>query len=78
MADIKLVDVTVHIDENIDTGTRADVERNIRNLDGVVSVHMPQDKPHLCMVEYNPDRVSSQGILRCVTAQDVHAELIGL
>jgi hypothetical protein len=44
----------------------------------VVSVHNPDARPHLTMVEYNPDRLKSADILKAVTSQGVHAELIGL
>lgn len=76
--DIQLSDVTVHIDENIDATRRRDIEENVRSLDGVVSFHSRDDRPHLAIVEYNPAKVSSSEILAAVTAGGVHAELIGL
>lgn len=78
MVDISLVDVTVHFDPDLSAGKRGDIENAIRALDGVVSVHMPDDKPHLAVVEYNPERVNSKTILESVTKQDGHAELVGL
>ena len=47
-------------------------------IDGVVSVHNPDNRPHLAVVEYNPDKTNSQAILSSVMAKGVHAELIGL
>ena len=76
--DIKLVDVVLHIDPNLDAAARSNVEQAIRALDGVVSVHMPENKPHLAMVEYNPDATSSQKILAAVTGLGIGAELVGL
>jgi hypothetical protein len=76
--DIKLVDVIVHVDESIAADRRSALESGLRGMHGVVSVHMPEDKPHLVTVEYNPDAVTSQQVLRCVTEQGVHAELVGL
>lgn len=76
--DIKLVDVMVHVDESIDTAARGQMEDAVRALDGVVSVAQHDDKPHLMMVEYNPDKTSSSAILSCVKGQGVHAEIIGL
>lgn len=78
MSDIELVDVTVHFDPNLSTDKRANMEGAIRALEGVVSVHMPTDKPHLAVVEYNPARINSLRILQTVTNQDGRAELIGL
>ncbi len=78
MTDVPLVDVTLHVDETLDAAKRAEMEAGLRALDGVVSVHGPDDKPHLVVVEYNPDKLRSTDILETVTRQGVHAELIGL
>jgi hypothetical protein len=76
--DIQLADVTVHIDETLDPAARGRIEDKVRGLDGVVSYHNPDDKPHLAVVEYDPGKVKSSDILAAVTAEGVHAELIGL
>ena len=76
--EIKLVDVMVHVDENIDKAARGDMEDKVRGLDGVVSVGQHDDKPHLMVIEYNPDKTSSADILALVKDQGVHAEIIGL
>ena len=76
--DIPLVDVTLHIDESLDSARRAEIEEVLRDLDGVVSVHNPHARPHLVVVQYNPDMLKSADILKAVTGQGVHAELIGL
>jgi hypothetical protein len=76
--DIKLVDVTVHIDETVDHATRERIGDSLRALDGVVAAASHDERPHLMVVEYNPDRVSSQAILARVRSEGVHAELVGL
>ncbi len=76
--DIQLVDVTLHIDENLDKPGRNKIEENLRAINGVVSVHNPDERPHLVVVEYNPEVTNSQAVLKCVTSEGVHAELIGL
>jgi hypothetical protein len=78
MSDIKLVDITIHIDKETDDATRSNVESALRAANGVVSVHMPANERHLVVVEYNPDAVNSSDLL--ATVQDVagHAEMIGL
>ena len=75
---IQLADVTVHIDQTLDRPGRAKIEDALRMIDGVVSVHNPDNRPHLAVVEYNPDKTNSAAILSAVTSQGVHAELIGL
>lgn len=74
---IPIVDVVLHIDETLDRQRRSQIEDALRAMDGVVSIHNPDDRPHLCVIAYNPDKTSSAAILRTVTNEGVHAELIG-
>ena len=76
--DIPLADVIVHIDEALPKEQRGQIEEQLRSMAGVVSVHNPDDKPHLAVVQYNPDLSSSGAILDMVKGQGVHAELVGL
>ncbi|MGB5252883.1 MAG: ATP-binding protein [Sedimenticolaceae bacterium] len=76
--DIQLADVTIHIDEALDAAKRAEIEDKLRAIDGVVSVHNPDNRPHLAVIEYNPSKVKSMTLLETVKGQGVHAELIGL
>jgi hypothetical protein len=76
--DIQLADVVVHIDQTLALDRRSEIEAELRAIDGVVSVHNPDDRPHLAIVEYNPDKTNSATILSTVTGQGVHAELVGL
>ncbi len=78
MSDIKLADVTIHIDRETDAETREKIETALRLLDGVVSVHMPDDEPHLIVVEYNPEATNSTHLLTMVRELAGHAEMIGL
>ncbi len=76
--DISLVDITLHIDENLSTEQRETIEESLRALDGVVSVHNSEKTQHLSIVQYNPGVMDSKSILKRVTDQGVHAELIGM
>lgn len=78
MTDIKLADVTIHIDKDTDSDTRQDVETALRAISGVVSVHMPSEESHLVVVEYDPDLTTSSYLLTMVEEVVGHAELIGL
>jgi phage-related protein len=75
---IQLADVTVHIDQTLEHEQRSQIENVLRAIDGVISVHNPDNRPHLAVIEYNPDKTSSAAILNAVTSQGVSAELIGL
>lgn len=73
-----LSDVLIHIDETLPAEKRAEVEDRLREIDGVVSVHNPDEKPHLTIVEYVPNKTNAQALLQGVQAQGCHAELVGL
>lgn len=79
--DAQIVDVTVHIDETLEHAQLEAVETKIRELEGVISVAFHDNKPnlkHLMVVEYVPNKVTSEQVLHCITEQGYHAELIGL
>ena len=76
--DISLVDITLHIDENLNAEQKGTLEESLRALDGVISVHNSEKTPHLSIVQYNPDKINSKSILKRITDQGAHAELIGL
>ncbi len=76
--DIQMTDVTLHIDEALESRDLEIVEEDLRDNDGVLSVHREKNRPHLMLVEYNPDLVTARNILNTVTSQGLHAELIGL
>ena len=73
-----LVDVTIHVDEDLDTAQRSTVDQQLRALDGVVSVHNADKTPHLVTIEYDPEKLDSTRLLNTVKAIGVHAEMIGL
>lgn len=74
----KMVDVMLHIDENITHDEREELRDRILAQNGVMAAAYHDEKPHLLVIEYDPDVVSSKAILETVEAGGVHAELIGL
>jgi len=78
MSDIKLVDVTIHIDSETNADTREKIDAALRTLPGVISVHMPNEEPHLLVVAYNPDVTTSTHMLTTVRELAGHAEMIGM
>lgn len=76
--DMQLADVTIHVDENLDAAQRAEIEHKLRAIDGVVSVSNHDARPHLSIVEYDPNKVASSALLDAVRRENVHAEMIGL
>jgi hypothetical protein len=75
---IDLADVTLHVDETLDADGLTDLENAFRQRDGVVSVHVEQNRPHLFVLEYNPKLVHSKDLVKIPQFHGLHAELIGL
>jgi len=73
-----MADVTLHIDETIDHKRRAKIADTVRAHKGVTAVAYHDKKPHLMIVKYTPDTVTSRQLLQVVLDQGVHAELVGL
>ncbi len=78
MSDIDLADVTLHIDQELDAEALARLESEYRLREGVISVRVNPDKPHLLLVEYNPKLMRAQDLLDILHYQGLEGELIGL
>lgn len=76
--DEKMVDVTLHINEETSHSDREVIRDKILAHDGVMAVDYHDEKPHLLIVEYNPDVVSSVKFLDILKEMELHAELVGL
>jgi len=74
----QIADVTIHIDETLDRAKLEKLRDSLLGEAGVMAADYHEEKPHLMIVEYDPDRNNSGNLLKVVTTQGVHAELIGL
>ena len=75
---MEMVDITIHIDEAINHERRTKIVEAVRAYKGVMGVAHRDETPHLIMIQYNPDAVTSEELFEFVLGQGVHAELIGL
>ncbi len=75
---LNMVDVLVHKDEDLDQKARQELDKSIRALKGVLSVHVPSNRHHLMIIAYNHDWTTSGAILFAVTKRGLHAELVGM
>jgi hypothetical protein len=76
--DTKLVDVTLHIDEGTSHDERERFRDLLLSMKGVMAVACHDEKPHLMLLEYNPDVINSIEFVNAAKKQNLHAELIGL
>ena len=75
---MQTADVIIHVDETIDHDRRMKIADIVRVHAGVTEVAHHDEKPHLMIVKYDPQAVTSQALLGVVRGEGVHAELIGL
>ena len=76
--DTKMVDITLHIDENTTHDKRESLRESLLNLNGVMTADSLDRKPHFIVVGYDPDAINSSELLAATNRNGLHAELIGL
>ena len=74
----KTAEVTLHIDENTTHDDRELFRDAILALDGVMAAAHHDEKPHLMLIEYDPDAIKSIEFVNTARERGLHAELIGL
>ncbi|MCK5387608.1 MAG: ATP-binding protein [Gammaproteobacteria bacterium] len=74
----KMVDVTLHLDENISHEDRENFRDSLLILNGVMAAACHDEKPHLIIIEYNPDTIKSSEFVKAAQDRGLHAELVGL
>lgn len=74
----KMVDVILHLDENLSHDQREALRDALLVQDGVMAASSQDAKPHLMVVEYDPDTVNSSEFIEIAKAKGIHAELVGM
>jgi len=72
------VDVTIHIDENLEDKAIHDLEYDLFQLEGVYSACVNEKTRHLMVVDFDPVDMACGDLLWHVERHGLHAELIGL
>lgn len=74
----KMVDITLHIDEDTTTLDRDEMRGQFLSMNGVMAATFHDKKPHLIVIEYDPETVKSMAFVDLVRNRGMHAELVGL
>ena len=74
----KMVDITLHIDETTTHADREALRDRMLAQTGVMAADYHDEKPHLMVIEYNPDLIDSAKFVDITKEVGVHASLIGL
>jgi hypothetical protein len=72
-----IVEIVVHVSENLEERQRNNLVIALDNKDGIVSAEFCPLRYHLMLVRYDKDQYSSQDVLSAVSGQKLEARLIG-
>ena len=74
----KWAEVTLHIDEETTHDERENLRDRLLARHGVFTASCRDERPHLMLIEYDPDIIHSREFLTEAGNRGLHAELIGL
>jgi hypothetical protein len=74
----KMVDVILHVDEDTTDEDRESFRDVLLAIDGVLAATFREDKAHLVVIEYDPERVKASAFVAAAKDNGWHAELVGL
>jgi hypothetical protein len=73
-----MAEVTLHLNEDTSHDERELFRDAILGLDGVLAAACHDEKPHLMLIEYDPDTINSMEFVNTAKNKGFHAQLIGL
>lgn len=73
----KWAEVTLHIDENTTHEERENFRDLLLKREGVFAASCHDEKPHLMLIEYDPETINSMEFVEEAGKKGLHAELIG-
>jgi hypothetical protein len=75
---LKMVDVTLHIDEETTHDDREGVRDALLGMSGVMAASYRDERPHFMIIEYDPDVVVPKEFVVAAKHRGFHSELIGM
>ena len=75
--DTSNVEIVVHVDETLEETQRDDLVTSLKEENGIHAAEFCPLRYHLMLVQYDRELMTSQDVLGKVTAQNVHAVLVG-
>ncbi len=73
-----MLDVTLHIDEETTHDEREDLRDVFLRKKGVMTADCRDERPHLMIVGYDPENITSKELLATVNNQGYHAEMVAM
>lgn len=75
---MNISDVMIHINEPLSKEARASLENEMRNVEGVISPGFQEDKQHLLVIAYNPEKTDTATLLAKAREAGYTAQLVGM
>ena len=75
---MKMVDVMLHIDEDTSHEEREGFRDTLLGISGVMGASYRDERPHLVIIEYDPDAVAPKEFVVAAKQCGYHSELIGM
>ena len=75
---MKTSDIIIHINESLSKEARSSLENEMRKVEGVISPGFQEDKEHLLVIAYNPEKTSTSDLLEKARAAGYTAQLVGM
>lgn len=75
---MSMVDTLIYVKDSLGPQARADLERRLRGVPGVIAPRFNPEKEHLLLVAYDPAQTTSDFLLDQVRAQGHDGRLVAL
>ena len=72
-----VTDMVMHIDNALGADSRRNIEQALTGNGGIIHAHFNESRPHLMLVSYDTDCISSFEVMARVTSQQLCAERVG-
>ncbi len=73
----RMLDILVHVEEDLSRPDQEDLESTVREMHGVSSAHILTGNPHIMLMGYNPEWTSHRNIMGTMRDRGLHAQTIG-
>ncbi len=73
-----MLDVTLHIDEETTHEEREDLRDAFLGKNGVMTADCRDERPHLMIVGFDPEDITSKELLMTARHRGYHAELVAM
>ena len=77
MGTLHQVEIVVHVDDVLAQEQQAGLISDLEKHTGVEKAHFTPGRKHLLVVDYNPDKLNAQDVLKFVQREHIGAELVG-